>query len=340
MLGVEPRLLGQAAVMGGHLVVAESLAEVPCDALRHPPCVHEDERRSVRADQLGQTIVVLLPHFVRHHGAERRPGYFQLEVDGPPMAFVDDDSAAAGGIDAHQEAGHGFQGALRCRQADALKRPLGNLLQPLEGQRQVRATARPDHGVDLVDDDGAGGAEQTATPLGREQQIQRLRSGDQDVRRPLEDGSPFGLRGVAGTDGSGDARRLGALGFCKLTNAAPRFRKILVNVGAERFQGRDVHDADFVWQRRGRAFTDEVVDGDQKSRKRLSRAGRRRDERMPAVANGVPSKALRARRLAKRSTEPFRNERMKTRQGHRGAPDVRRRYRSYQPRSSAARWIK
>ena len=48
-LGVEPLLLRQAAVMRGHRVVAEPLAEVPRQPLRQPPRVHEDQRRPVRA---------------------------------------------------------------------------------------------------------------------------------------------------------------------------------------------------------------------------------------------------------------------------------------------------
>ena len=38
----------------------------------------------------------------------------------------------------------------------------------------------------------------------------------------------------------------------------------------------------------------------EKRRERLARAGRRRDQRVAAVANGRPSRALRRRRLAER----------------------------------------
>ena len=48
-LGVEPLLLRQAAVVRGDRVFAEPIAQVPRQALRHPPRVHEDQRRLVRS---------------------------------------------------------------------------------------------------------------------------------------------------------------------------------------------------------------------------------------------------------------------------------------------------
>ena len=45
LLGLEPPLLGQAAVMGGDRVLAEPLGELARDALAHAARVDEDERR-------------------------------------------------------------------------------------------------------------------------------------------------------------------------------------------------------------------------------------------------------------------------------------------------------
>ena len=45
-------------------------------------------------------------------------------------------------------------------------------LQPLEGEREVRAALVPGHGVDLVDDDGAHRAQRRAAPLRGDQQVE------------------------------------------------------------------------------------------------------------------------------------------------------------------------
>ncbi len=73
LLGVEPQLLGHAAVMRGDVRLRRG-ARTSCarDALGHAPRVDEDQRRAVRLDQLGEPIVDLLPDLVRHHRFERR----------------------------------------------------------------------------------------------------------------------------------------------------------------------------------------------------------------------------------------------------------------------------
>ena len=213
MLRVDARFLGQASVMRGDLLFAEALAQVPGDSLGHPSRIDEDERRPMRADQLRQTVVVLLPHFVGHDRAERRSRYFELEVDGPAMTFVDDGALAARGIGPHQKPCDCFDRPLGRGKPDPLQRPLGKLLQPFERQRQMRSAPRADDRVDFVDDDCADGAEQVTAPLSRKQQIQRLGSRDEDVRRPLENGGAFGLRRIARTDCRRDAGGFDALGF-------------------------------------------------------------------------------------------------------------------------------
>ncbi len=51
-LGVEPLLLREAAMVRGHRVLAEALAEMTCHTLCQPACVHENQRRPVAACQL------------------------------------------------------------------------------------------------------------------------------------------------------------------------------------------------------------------------------------------------------------------------------------------------
>ena len=86
-------------------------------------------------------------------------------------------------------------------------RPSATCLQPLERQGEVRTAARADHGVNLVDDDRAHGAQHLAAALRRQQQVQRFRRRHQDVRRRAEHGGALGLRRVAGANGARHAAR-------------------------------------------------------------------------------------------------------------------------------------
>ena len=150
--GVEAILFRETAVMRGDGGVAEAIGKVASDALGHPARVDEDERGAVLFDQLRQAVVIVLPHFVRHHRFELRERHFEREIHRPPMTFVDD--RAIGGA-AGEIARDLFDRLLRRRQPEAQQRLFGNLCEPFERQREVRAATRADDGVDLVDDDGA-----------------------------------------------------------------------------------------------------------------------------------------------------------------------------------------
>ncbi len=161
-LRVEPRLLGEAPMVRRDRLVAEAIAEVPRQPLRHPTGVDEHERRSVLGDERGQTVVVLLPDLVRHHRVERRPRQLDVEIHGTAMPFVDDDAAVRPAGEKSRDVANRL---LRGRQADTLQRPLRDLLEPLDRQRQMRAPPRPDDGVYLVDDDGPDRSQHLSTAL-------------------------------------------------------------------------------------------------------------------------------------------------------------------------------
>ena len=72
-------------------------------------------------------------------------------------------------------------------------------LEPLERQRQVRAALGRHQRVDLVDDDRVDRAQRLAR-VRRQQQVERLRRGDQDVGRLALEPRALGLRRVAGAD--------------------------------------------------------------------------------------------------------------------------------------------
>ena len=94
----------------------------------------------------------------------------------------------------------GLDRPLGGREPDALGPPVGERLQPLEREREVRAALVAGDGVDLVHDHGAHAPEPLAAPLGGDEQVERLGRGDQEVRGLPEHGRARGRGRVAGAD--------------------------------------------------------------------------------------------------------------------------------------------
>ena len=270
------------------------------------------------AIERGQAIVVLLPHFVRHHRLERRSRQLEREVGGAAMALVDDDAVGAPvGADVRrpdQEARDVVDRPLRRREADPLHRMRADVREPLERERQVRAAPRADHGVDLVDDHRPHVPQAIAAALGGQHQVERLRSRHQDVRRLADHRRALGRGRVAGADRRGDPRAVEAqLGRQPLDGGA-RLGEVLVDVAAQRLQRRDIDDAHLVRQRTGQAFLQQVVEGDEERRQRLAGSGRRGDQGVPAVADRGPAARLPRRGRADLVREPALDDGMKRRQ--------------------------
>src|SRR5206468_8493149 len=120
-----------------------------------------------------------------------------------------------------EEFGHFFYRLLRRREADALQLAAADVVEALEREREVRAAARLQHGVDLVDDHRARGLQHGPRALGGQQQIQRLGRGDQDVRRRAQHRRALVLRSVAAAHGS--SYFYGRQGV----DLAPRYRQVL-----------------------------------------------------------------------------------------------------------------
>jgi hypothetical protein len=168
----------------------------------------------------------------------------------------------------------------------------------------MRAAARADHRVDFVDDHRAHRAKHAARALGGQQQIKRFRRSDQDVRRRPQHGRAFLLRRVARAHRGRDARRFQAGLLGQLADAAARFREVLVDVGAQRLERRDVDDPHFVGERSAQTLDQQIVERRQERGQRFTGAGRRGNQRVPAFANRGPALALRGRRLAESFPEP------------------------------------
>ena len=166
-LGVEPRLLRQAAVMRGDGILSKPFAQVPRQPFRHAPRIDEDQRRPVRLDERCQPVVIFVPDFVRHHRFERGAGDFDPEIHVAAMPGVDNHAWLRGGAD--EISRDLVDRLLRCRQSDAQERLLRNAAEAFERQREMRAAARPDDGMNLVDDDRPHRSQHVAAAVGRQE---------------------------------------------------------------------------------------------------------------------------------------------------------------------------
>ena len=125
--GREPHRARHAAVMAGHGVLAQQLAQMVRNSLGHAARVDEDQRAAVRRDQFGQPLVDFGPAF----RASKRPPARSAEPRPPDRVRADGrrrQSLHAGlaerscRVRADQEAGHLFDRPLRGRQADPRRR--------------------------------------------------------------------------------------------------------------------------------------------------------------------------------------------------------------------------
>jgi len=135
-----------------------------------------------------------------------------------------------------------LEGSLGGGEADALRAPLGDRLESLERQHQVRAPLGRGDRVDLVDDDRFDRSERFAR-LGGEHQVERLGRGDQDVGRLPEQPPPFASVGVARANADRrDVRERHALALSRVLDAGERRAQVLLDVDRERAQGGEVQD--------------------------------------------------------------------------------------------------
>ncbi len=160
--------------------------------------------------------------------------------------------------------------------------------------------------VDLVDDDVLD-ATQDVAGLAGEQEVERLRRRDEDVRRPAGE-VPAILGGrVAGPAGDRDVRRRLTESGGGQADAGQRRPEVPLDVVGQRFERRDVQDADRAgllprlrrtWRRR------EAVEGPEEGGEGLAAAGRGVDERVLASRDRCPALRLGLRRRLERRLEP------------------------------------
>ena len=203
--------LRDAPVMRAHEVLTCRLVQPVCEPLAQAAAVHEHDRRAMCADHLDQARIhgrpdaVLTRRFIVV-GEHKRPGArligrqhlvtARLRLDYRTRHVIDrdDDLKVERGRSVRvddadrtitaKEPRDFRRGPCRGGQTDPLRVFVSERGKALERQRQVRAALRRCHRVHLVDDHPADRAQRLAR-LGPEDQVQRFRRRDEDLRRVL-----------------------------------------------------------------------------------------------------------------------------------------------------------
>ena len=143
---------------------------------------------------------------------------------------------------AAEEFGDEGEGALGGGEADAVGALVGDGVEALEGEGEVGSALVGDEGVDFIDDDGVDVAQSFAAAGGGEQDVERLRGGDEDVRRQLQHAGAVAGGSVSGADHGADGGHEIAAGGGELLDFGEGLVEVLLHVVAESFEGRDVED--------------------------------------------------------------------------------------------------
>ena len=203
VLHLDPDVLRQGAVVDAEGRVREPRVRAGREELRGVPRVHEEERRAVGVDQLvalpdrrGLDVlqVELLRDVLVLLGGDR-----DLHVDPDPLRDRDLDH-----LDLAADAAEEPRDLLRTTdgrgEADPLHVSSDELDEPLQTHGELRAPVVPRELVDLVHDDPLQGPELVTDVAPREQDLERLRGRDQDVRGMAGDLRPLLRRGVPVAD--------------------------------------------------------------------------------------------------------------------------------------------
>jgi hypothetical protein len=309
-------------VVRGHRLDAQTLAQVQRHAFDQSAGVDEDQRRPVRAGQLGDAIVELAPLLVGADGAQLILRYFDRQVEVPALADVDHFGGRA--CAAHQQLRGDIERPHRRRKANPLQSPgagcrrrrrfpADQRVEPLQRERQVGPTLVGRHGVDLVDDHRAHVPQRAPTRLRRQEDVQRLGGRDEDVRRAPHRFAALAGAGVAGADGGPDLGRGVAQLDGERLDLGQRLVEIPAHVVGQRLERRHVKDTGSVGERpTGRdRLSHQAIERPQEGRQGLAGSGGRRDQNILAGRDERPGLRLRRRRRAEAARQPALHHRVK-----------------------------
>ena len=176
-------------------------------------------------------------------------------------------------------------------------------MQSFQEQRQEDAAFVRAERMDFIDDDVRDRFQTLACPTCKHQ-VQRFGRRDEEVGRFSEQPLTFLSGGVAGADGDREGTERLSLGFSRRKDSGKRLLQISKDVLVERFERRDVENAN---PSIGSRDPPEMVETSQKGRKSLTRAGRGEDQRVFAPSHRRPTQPLRRRRNPDRRSKPRRN---------------------------------
>ena len=164
----------------------------------------------VRPHEFGHPVEGVVPLLVGRNGADLLLRQLQGQVHLTRVARVDDQAVRLPvGADvgrADEEPADLLDGPLGCGEADTGDRPVGQPTEPLDGEAEMRAAFVVRDGVELVQDERADARKPAPPALGRQQDVQRLRRGDEHVGRALRHGLPLRRWRVAGPQADADLR--------------------------------------------------------------------------------------------------------------------------------------
>ncbi len=308
--------LGRGVVLGQRLAggaLVRDLVEPVAQPLREAAGVGEDDRGAVRLHEVGDPLLHMRPDrgLVAVPGVLRAPGRGAAQL--PQILHRDDhrevELLAGGRLDdlhlalRREIAGHLVHGAHGGRQPDAPGRPVQERVEPLQGQREVRAALRAGDGVHLVEDDGLHPGEGVPRRRG-EHQEQRLGGSDQDVRRPVGDGPALGGRGVPRADADPDLGLGQAQPYGLLADAGERAAQIPLHVHREGLERRYVQHPAALLRLGGRRGGGQRVQRGEERGEGLAGAGRGDHQHVRALAQRTPGPGLRGRGRGEGPLEP------------------------------------
>ena len=314
LLGVAPDLLREAAVVRRHRFLSQPLGHLVGQTLDQPARVHEEEGRMVLAHEVGHAVKGVVPLLVGRDGADLVLGQLQGQVHLTSVARVDDQAvrlAVGGDVRcADEEPADLIDGPLGRREADAGDRSVCQPAEPLHREAEMRAALVVGYGVELVEDQRADSRQPAPPALRREQDVQRLRGGDEHVGRPLRHGLPLGRGGVAGTQAHADLRQGSAPLLGEAAYLGQRPGQVALYVVRQGLERRDIDDLGRLGQAAVQPGPDEPVEAGHEGGQGLAGACGGGDQGVGAARNGGPPLGLSAGRGLEAAVEPLPYQRM------------------------------
>ena len=276
-----------------------------------------------------------MPAVDHRHGSGRAPPTARRRIAGrvrrrPPFA-VPRGLRDRGGDGPLQESGNRVDRPHGGRQPDALGSGVPGLpdqiVEARQRQREMRSPLVVRQGMNLVDDDGRRMTQRRAAAFRGQQDEQRLRRGDQNVRRPAHHPLALPGRGIAGADPGPDAGGGDAPLERQLLELGQRGLEVPSDVVAERLQRRDVDHLDPIVEPSGEARRHQPVETDEKGGEGLPGSGGSRHQDVAPGADGGPGFELRLGGGGEPPPEPLGGEGVKILHGGPAIPAARGRTR-------------